>query len=502
MFEKKNKRKAEEFKWLRIPVVDSENDLGIVKNAKHDGSNHDFISHTVTEGEIRQLAKKYKDVNQELGKKFFKDKEDICQEIVRDINKSRDTFENILKGARAQFDQVKNNFHAALRNLRDEKVQAKQKLDFFKLNNKRNEFANIASKNSFIFMFVMFVLLTAIEISANSILISAVVKGGINEGFIVSVTVAVVNVILTALIGYFVVKQIHNISNVKKGLAYLITAAWIPAIIYMNWCVGALRTLGSHHSNLIRQDRKSTITTESQSVPPDDRTGIYEVLTDALRPWDLQSNDVNVNWELTGVLLVLLGISFAVASLVKAYLIDDTYPGYGKTSRSYINAKQAIKNKCNDLRSSCENLNQETFVEINVVKDKLDKNIKDFWETTNLIQDEADGYKKAMKANHEDTQHIIEEYQMIVTQFLKAKNREVPDRFKKKVNYYSDEDLDCDKIFKVSMHFHFDDLQREKESNSLTTKLSDSDTYAQEEIHKLSEQMNNETTEIEKTYDV
>ena len=38
MFKKKNKGKEEGLKWLRIPVVDSENDLEIVRNAKHDGS--------------------------------------------------------------------------------------------------------------------------------------------------------------------------------------------------------------------------------------------------------------------------------------------------------------------------------------------------------------------------------------------------------------------------------------------------------------------------------
>ena len=125
------------------------------------------------------------------------------------------------------------------------KNKKNKKLDIFKLDNKRSTFANIASTSSFLFYVFYFCNnLATIEIVANSYLIGSVVSGGVNEGMIVSVLVAVVNVILTALIGYFVLKHIHNVNGVKKGLAYLVMSIWVPlVIIYMNWCVGALRTL-------------------------------------------------------------------------------------------------------------------------------------------------------------------------------------------------------------------------------------------------------------------
>ena len=55
----KDKKSGEEYikvEWQSIPVVDSEKSLKIEENGRHDGANHDFVSHTVTEGEIRQLA--------------------------------------------------------------------------------------------------------------------------------------------------------------------------------------------------------------------------------------------------------------------------------------------------------------------------------------------------------------------------------------------------------------------------------------------------------------
>ena len=121
--------------------------------------------------------------------------------------------------------------------------------------------------------------------------------------------------------------------------------------------------------------------------------------------------------------------------------------------------------------------------------------------TTNWIQKEGDSYNKIMKKNHDNVLHILDEYQEIVRQTRKAKNREIPDRFKNKGNFYSKEDLDCTKTFEVNMHFHFDDKRRQEETNKLTTNLTDSDTYAQEEIRKLTKLMSEESSEVEKEYD-
>ena len=98
------------------------------------------------------------------------------------------------------------------------------------------------------------------------------------------------------------------------------------------------------------------------------------------------------------IILVVIGISFAVASLVKAYLIDDTYPGYGKVSRAYVNAKNTVKDKCIDLRKECTSISEDCTLEKDEIKNKLKENIDDFWVTTNWIQKEGDSsYNKIMK---------------------------------------------------------------------------------------------------------
>tara|TARA_B110000238_G_C16105951_1_gene430393 strand:- start:190 stop:1689 length:1500 start_codon:yes stop_codon:yes gene_type:complete len=499
MFGKKDEdiKVLDKCEWFKIPLVVFEKKIDIVEKAKQDAANNDFIGSTVTEGEIRQLAEDYKNKNQEAGQDFFFDLENQCQIIDANIEKSRDTFSNILKRARSDFGTIKSNFKSILKNLLDQKIQNKQILDTFKLNHHRNQFAKIASTQSFIFMFVMFIVLASVEIITNRILIGGVVTGGVNEGLIVSVIIAVVNVILTALIGYFVVKHIHNTELMRRNLAKIVLAVWVPVvIIYMNWCVGALRVLGQQATQKALSVRRSSVSTEQADKLQPEPVNINEVLRESLQPWDVDK------WDLTGVLLVLIGISFAVASLVKAYLIDDTYPNYGKLSRAYVKAKNAIKDKCDEMRNESAELRLDCLAQKNELKAALDENIKDFWEYTNNIQKEGDSYEKIMKANHEKVFHILKEYRSVAREHLNAKNREIPDRFAEEINFYSDDDLNCEKIFAVSMHYHYDDLPRKEKTGLLTKKLMDSNTYVEEEINELAQKMNNDTTEIQKEYDI
>ena len=101
-----------------------------------------------------------------------------------------------------------------------------------------------------------------------------------------------------------------------------------------------------------------------------------------------------------------------MASLVKAYLIDDTYPGYGKVSRAYVNAKNTVKDKCIDLRKECTSMLSVKILQLekDEIKKELKENIDDFWVTTNWIQKEGDSYNKIMKKNHDNVLHILDEY--------------------------------------------------------------------------------------------
>ena len=111
-----------------------------------------------------------------------------------------------------------------------------------------------------------------------------------------------------------------------------------------------------------------------QKVLQAESTEIGKVPQDALVPWNLPED---VNWDLTGIILVVIGISFAVASLVKGYLIDDTYP-VRKVSRAYVNAKNTVKDKCTDLRKECTSILKDCTLEKDEIKNKLKENIDDF----------------------------------------------------------------------------------------------------------------------------
>ena len=489
--------------WEKIPRENSEKQLELASNAKQDAHNHDFTATSVTEGEITALAYDYKDKNQSLGAEFFQILDNNCTEIVTRIENSKKEFEKILERAKGAFNTKKNNYITRLKTLSDHKIKSKQRLDLFKLSHNRDEDAHAATKISFLVTFALVVIFAAVEISANTILIGGVVVGGANEGMTLSIAVALVNVLLSSLIGYFVVKHIHNINSTKKSLAYLVLAVWIPAvIIYMNWCVGALRTLATAAIMEKAKNRQSSISTEEGEVATkatsETTVNIYDVLWRSLEPWNLNG----VNWDFTGVLLVFLGMSFAIISLVKAYMLDGTYPGYGKVTRTFNNAGQSIKDTCDEFRAECNELRLGCIEEKNTLKSVLEKENEKFSVYTNAHESEAKQYERAMKNNIETLNHMYDEYRAVAKSFLNAENKPVPERFEKKKVFYKDEEIEAKIVFEESMHWRFDDGERTEKRKHLNNELTNSANLAEEKILELVELMNKETTEVQKKYDV
>ena len=103
----------------------------------------------------------------------------------------------------------------------------------------------------------------------------------------------------------------------KKGLAYLVMSIWVPlVIIYMNWCVGALRTLGQHFSLKTLETKRSSLDDPEAAkvlqAEPTERVRCCRML------WYLGPR--RANWDLTGIILVVIGIS--LCGLVSKSIFD------------------------------------------------------------------------------------------------------------------------------------------------------------------------------------
>ena len=213
-------------------------------------------------------------------------------------------------------------------------------------------------------------------------------------------------------------------------------------MFYMNWCMGAVRTYGE---SVLRQYSTGTLT---------DSSVIFEVLVKALKPWTVEG------WSLPGVLLVLIGFSFAVFSLAKAYYLDDTYPGYGKHTRRKNKSEKDIENEIYKLKEHCRKMIKDFREESLLKKEEMFDLVEEFSKTIDNIEANVELYNSDMKENKKRIKHIHDEYKKHCINQLKAHEKEVPKRFAKDIEFFEADDLNAVKKFAGTLAFYMKDGPR------------------------------------------
>ena len=164
------------------------------------------------------------------------------------------------------------------------------------------------------------ILLFIIESLVNMELLATAI--GKKEGLAYSTSVAGLNVLLSAIVGYFVLKGAINYSSgSKKRLLNLFMFIYATIIIYINCCLGAIRAIADK-------------TNEQVSVSG---LSIGDGTDNALLFW-------TVDWTFQSLVLTFIGILFAVISLIDAYLYKDVYPGYGDAAKEREQSSKKMRN--------------------------------------------------------------------------------------------------------------------------------------------------------------
>jgi len=187
----------------------------------------------------------------------------------------------------------------------------------------------IATLTTSIVQIGIIILLFTIESFVNMELLATAI--GKKEGLAYSTSVAGLNVLLSAIVGYFILKGAINYSSgSKKRLLDLFMFIYITIIIYINCCLGAIRAIADK-------------TNEQVSVSG---LSIGDGTDNALLFW-------TVDWTFQSLVLTFIGVLFAVISLIDAYLYKDVYPGYGdaakKREQSRKNIRDTIENVANAI---------------------------------------------------------------------------------------------------------------------------------------------------------
>ena len=162
-----------------------------------------------------------------------------------------------------------------------------------------------------------------IEVRVNTKLLGPAMTGGESEGQGISFAVAALNVIISFLAGYFLVKNFNLKKCLKKTISKAILLFYSIFIIYLNWCLGAFRAIAEQKGQVVQWGQTEAVVSQAAEFG------------NVLYPW-------TVSWSFYAAVLTCVGIGFALLSLLDGYFFDDTYPGYGSVGKNRNDNKKEI----------------------------------------------------------------------------------------------------------------------------------------------------------------
>ena len=476
------KKVTENFIWEDFKVKELEDKHKINERGTRDGSGNQPPSHTkgytVVENEIVGECNTYLEKHTNNLRTFLKKVEDSQNELTSHLHQNH-------------FDPLANNLLADLNTLANHKKLklSEYKNDYDTYQAEKKQFQSIhqvyrepnsADTSKITKSFLLIFVLLFIEVVANSNLLGGALMGGVAEGFALSSAVAFLNVIVSFLVGYYVVKNVNHLEKSKKILYGCLSAIYVLTISYVNLALGAYRSQAEKVT-------KSEVNTGG--LTPDQIDSAYQ---QAVTFW-------NVDFSFTGIILTMLGLAFAMISILDGLIFNDTYPGYGKTGQKTNRLKNLIRKEFHSYSKGVS----ELFSKYNkVFQDKfqklLDIDLINWDSNTNLIQKEFITYIAKVNDLEEKTQHIIGEYRNVNT---RVRENPAPSYFSEKF-VINPEKKDPAKVFSEISHAYMEDKTREESKIKFSESINEKFKEAEDKIEKIQKSSENIQQELHEKYNI
>jgi len=239
---------------------------------------------------------------------------------------------------------------------------------------------------------IVITVLFLIELEVNSNLLAPAMTSGKAEGMAIAGAVAGLNVIVSFFIGYIALKHFHHVQLKKRIISKVVLLFYSLFIIYLNWMMGAYRSIyeatGENLTDVLTGDAVAEA-----------------VLGSATFPW-------TVSLTFTSLVLVFVGLGFALLSLIDGYFFDDRYPGYGSVGK-------VRKEKEEELNRITQHISTEAMSKANLElrltrekQGKLQKTILTKWvECSSEIASVFEQYRRFARELDDGVKHACKEYQ-------------------------------------------------------------------------------------------
>ena len=262
----------------------------------------------------------------------------------------------------------------------------------FKLENKLNrEPRSLTAFNIFIGLIVIAILFY-IELEVNSNLLAPAMTSGKKEGMAIAAAVAGLNVFVSFAVGYYVLKNFHHARSKRRNISNFFLAVYLIFITYLNWSLGAYRAIheatGQKGLDVLKGIAQSDATVQQAQFP-----------------W-------TVDLTFTSLILVFVGIGFAIASLIDGYLFNDPYPGYGAVGKDRNDNRKEIDRIREHLSTEVISIFKNEIRKVGESRDHIINNTlrKDWVPSVTALENTFEGYRRFASEISEGINHIWEEY--------------------------------------------------------------------------------------------
>ena len=478
------------YTFTNVNVRQIENKINLKENATNDGKNNlpRSASETFSNCESEAIISADEFRNSQISKAV-----DYLNSIKGKIIDSTSKLGQqhfYIDGFKNRIEQTLTAAEGKLSNLKSAYTTQNNEVRNFKLENKLNrEPKSLTTFNIMIAMAVIAVLFY-IELKVNANLLAPAMASGLKEGMAIAAAVAGLNVFVSFAVGFYALKNFHHVHSFRKNISKFGLSIYLIFITYLNWSLGAYRAIHeATGENLIDAIMGNNISTGSA------------IVGNPALPW-------SVDLTFTSLILVFVGIGFALASLIDGYLFNDPYPGYGSAGKDRNENQKEINRMREHLSSEISTLFKNEIQKTGENRDIIINNtLRNSWvPNITALENTFEGYRRFADQLSFALDHTIGEYRSFNSMFRTDPEpkywRDENGKVKTKFYELREEKVDPKIVFRDFAVLYLDKDQIEKKIENYQNKIQDESNDYINKLNSYNEEVNKKIEDMRSRYDI
>ena len=470
------------YEFPLFKVAEIEKDINISKEAAQDGQNDiprtDSQTFSICENEAIAKCDELRQKEVSNAAKYLASIKDVIMNQAAELGKKHFFLNNLKANIEHTITEAKGKLSPLIGSFKTEQRHVQN----YKIEHKISREPHTLTPMSILISLGVIAFLFYFEMELNTRLLAPAMADGQLGGKAVASAVAILNVFVSFGAGYLLIKNIHHVRTLKRRIAQFGLLIYALFIIYLNGLMGAFRASAEAKLKVKKFGKAATDST-------------VEVATE-------QGNELlwflgTVEFGVYPIVLMFVGITFAVASLWDGYLFDDRYPGYGKVGKKRNEDIKEIERLRHALSSEVLLTFRKEIKDSSDNRDRLIKvNVTEWSKNITNLENTFENYKRFATQLDDGIDHCIGEYRGINNKYRKTAEPKYwfDDNGKMRTRYYDlrPEKKDPEKVFPgyASLYLKKDEIDKELQmyQNKITEEanqyLSDVNIY-QDEINKI-----------------